>query len=285
MDNALDLIRHLGKKENSLTEREFVSPVYNSTTVVTYIEGLVHRLQIPRTDPGWYVIKPKNLRRATIKREANIEEVARYHRRLKKVRVVLLDRDGDCYTALPLKNNPLGLDPSSPVPVYLPSDYTESFELAICGFDGVNLWYNVRELLNDPTKADYLKEQLEKDTTPDKIRYTGLCFEEKMAYSLMYAMRAKKRELTVEGSLKKDVEHGGGEFVKFSERKDHYSVTYTVDGQQYTSYVSKDRAHHVLTAGICLSGTDREFDLASLVSVLREGQEQGLIHRYGNTRA
>jgi len=283
--DVFDVIRNLGQKENSINTTEFVSPVFNNTTVVTYIGGLVHRLEIPRMDPGWYLLRPENLKRAIIKRPADMVEISEYMKHLKKVRVVLLNKGKELYQALPLKNNSLGLDPSIPVPVYLPSDYTETFEMAICGFDGANLWYYVRELINDPTKAEYLREQLEKNVSPDRIRYTGLILEEKMAYALLYALEEKKKELTVEGSLKKDIEHGGGQYVKFHERKDHFSVTYKVDGQQYTSYVAKDRAHHVLTAGICLSGGDQTFDLASLVSVLREGQKQKLIHRFGNTRA
>jgi hypothetical protein len=284
MDPTIDLIRRLGQKENSIQSMEFVSPIYDNLRVAVLIEGLVHRLTIPKTAPGWYRLKPLDIKRAVVTEPADLPDVEAYLRHLTKIRLVILNKDGVVAQALPLKNNKLGLDMAMPVPVYLISDFIDQFDTVVAGCDGANLWFWDSDCTNDPAKTEYLRERIGKESSPSSIRFKGLTIEEKLAYSLCHTLIEKKKELTKEGMLKKDVEHAGGQFVKFSERRDHYSVTYKVDGQQYTSYVSKDRAHSVLTAGICLRGGDRHFDLTSLISVLREGQRRDLIHRYDNTR-
>ena len=44
-------------------------------------------------------------------------------------------------------------------------------------------------------------------------------------------------------------------------------------------YIGKDDNHKVITAGICLNEGDQNFNLKALISVMREGQNRGLIHR------
>jgi hypothetical protein len=81
-----------------------------------------------------------------------------------------------------------------------------------------------------------------------------------------------------ERRLREALEHAGATLRDFAERGDVYSVSYTVDGQRHTSIVGKADLG-VQTAGICLSGEDRKFDLHSLVGVLREGRGTGRINR------
>ena len=63
----------------------------------------------------------------------------------------------------------------------------------------------------------------------------------------------------------------------FAELTDGYRVVYTVDGRRHASVVRKgDLA--VRAAGVCLSGRDGDFDLHSLVGVLREGAAEGSLN-------
>jgi hypothetical protein len=185
------------------------------------------------------------------------------------------------FLALPEKANRFGLPFEQPIPIFLPDDAVFDFDKIIAGFDGSNFWYYRLDSSNDPSKAAYLREKLVKYDNPKTVSYSGLTIEEKIAYAFRYNFDKTRVEDAKKQSVKDDVEYAGGKFISLTEKKDHYSVTYIVDGQQYTSYVNKEQKHSVLTAGICLSGEDKKFDLKSLITVMREGQHQRRIHRVG----
>ena len=281
MDDILNLIKTVGENERRMTEMEFVSPIYRTDTVVMRVRGLIHRLKIRKTDPGWYVLQPVDTRKAKIIGDADMMQVEQYLKYLKKMRIVLIQKNGDQFLGVPLKNT--GLDFSKPLPVLLTNDMVGEFDTVICGFDGATMWFADIDMQSDPAKVEYLRESISNGVAPDKIRYTGLSIEEKAAYMLRFTLDKTLRETLKERRLREDVEFAGGKFIKFDEKKDHFSITYEVDGHKYNSYISKDPAHHVLTAGICLEGGDSDFDLKSLIGVLREGQNRGLIHRFHNT--
>jgi hypothetical protein len=116
---------------------------------------------------------------------------------------------------------------------------------------------------------------------PRRLDRPGLTPEQRLAYAAEHVRREhaeiERRKLSDEGRLQTALEHAGARLTGFSEVQDVYRVSYVVDGRRHTSVVRKDNLA-IASAGICLSGEDHKFDLASLVSVLREGQKVGIRH-------
>jgi len=287
MSDILNLIDKMGGMEDSIKDREFISPIFHSDMVATSIGGIVHKFAVPKRDAGWYKLRPLNLDKARVVGEADFTEIEEYLKKLPRIRLVLTLREDDIYYGVPPKVNKYGFSPSELLPVYLYDDSVLDYDVAVCRFDGVNFWFESVDMNNDPAKAEYLRDAMEKLIEPKKIHMSGLTFEEKLSYTVRQAVdkkiaeeRKRRAEELRMASIKTDVEHAGGEFVRSVERRDHFSVTYKVDGEQFTSHIAKDAAHKVITAGICLSGGDRAFDLKSLITVVREARQENIVHRY-----
>lgn len=283
MKSPLDLIKEIGAEEKKLTSGaiEFISPVFKNRVVVTSVKGIIYKFIIPEVDSGWYMFKGINRKRAKIVREAYPEEIDSYTKKLPSIRLVTTHKDGNVYFCIPQKNNALNIDSETIFPVFLPDDVVMDFEMVVGKWDGGNIWYDSMDFKNDPVKADYLRESFEKMESPDNIKHSGLTFEEKKAYAFRFAIDKEVKKKLKKQGVEDAVTHAGGDMVSYRELKECFSVTYTVDGERYTSHVSKDPGHNVITAGICLNGTDSNFDLASLVDVIRTGQNRGLIYRTG----
>jgi hypothetical protein len=101
----------------------------------------------------------------------------------------------------------------------------------------------------------------------------GLTPEERLAYSLCLIQETAARQPAAAADparrLREALAQAGAQLVDYLERDDSYRVTYTVGGQQHVSAVRKGDLT-IQVAGICLSGEDEQFDLTSLVGVLRE---------------
>lgn len=301
--SALELIEELGKTSNTLQERVFVSPVYRNRWVATRIDKIIYRFKIRNAQPGWYRFQPISQNAAKRIGEAEFSEIEGYLKILDTLRLVMVRREGDVIFGVPFKGNKYGFEPTQIFPVYLAQDdMAMDFDEILCRFDGANVWYETVPMNNDPARSEYLRTALNERTVPGEIEFTGLRFEDKIAYAVRHqlmldeeeairkaerearkaAQEAHDRELMRNSRVRiqRAVEHGGGVFKSFTERGNNFTVTYTVDGDEYTSQIAKDRNLTVLTAGFCLSGRDRDFDLTSLISVIREGEARGLIYRW-----
>lgn len=269
------LIAKLGKEEAAISSREFVGPIFNNRSIATRIQSIVHTFSISSTSPGWYRFRPVDLKKADILGPADLAEVEQYLSKLVKLRATLSFKQGNIYHVVVDKGHSLS---GQALPLFLTDDSLTDFDRVICRWDGCNLWYDRLDTINDPAKAEYLRGAMSKLVDPKSIKFSGLLFDEKAAYALRVTMDKTLAEEIRSKDLKRDVQHAGGSLVKYVEKSDHYLVTYDVDGFEYTSTVSKDPAHQVITAGVCLSGTDSVYDLKSLVTVMREG------HRIGRFR-
>jgi len=278
--DVLSVISKIAAAEGDLLKSTFVAPVVDNEFVAAHVLGMAYTFSIKKpAEPGWYRFKPKNAKRAKLVGPADTTETEAYLKRLPSIRVVLVSRMKGVYHGIASKANSVGLSWKTIVPVMLVDDFANDFDRVVCRYDGANLWYESVDPSNDPSKGGYLREMFGKYSQPKLLKYSGLTFEEKSAYSVRFTIDKKFREELQSMSIKGDVEHAGGVYHGFVEKKDHYEVTYSVDGQRYTSFISKDPARTVISAGICLSGGDKAFDLKSLITVMREGQREGRIVR------
>lgn len=291
-EGILNIISKIGKKETDIINKVFVSPVCANTTVATHVDGIIFPFTIPKTKDGWYRIQPIDNKKATIIDEADLSDREKYLKYLGKLRLVIVKKIQGTFYGVPDKVNKFGFRVNDLLPILLCDETPLDFDRVITRFDGANIWFDQVDQGNDPTKAEYLRHCLAKITIvaeskgleegmdPANLSFSGLTLEEKIAFTLRLSVDKKLVVDSKKVQLKKDVEFAGGSFVGFAERADHYGVTYRVNGSEFTSYVSKDRAHSVISAGLCLNGNDNKFDLKSLITVIREGHQKGLIHNY-----
>jgi hypothetical protein len=161
------------------------------------------------------------------------------------------------------------------VPVRLVEE-GQAFETIVARCDGVQYWFDGAEERGDPSAAGYLREALRKMTPPEQVRRPGLSAEQRTAYAAAFAIRRQAERDRTEDRLRDALAHAGGQLTGYVERADGYRVEFRIDGRRHVSVVDK-RDLSIQVAGICLSGEDRHFDLQSLVGVLREARDEGVL--------
>ena len=173
------------------------------------------------------------------------------------------------------------------------------FDIIRTRYDGTRFWFEEVDGRADPALAAWLRESINARLEAPDLDKKGLTAEQRAAYELnFWELTGREPRQSFSGDhegavprgswtpsedpirrrLRESLSHAGANLVDYLERGDGCRVTFTVNGQQFTSSVNKDDLS-VQVAGICLSGEDRKFDLGSLVGVLREGQETEQIYR------
>jgi hypothetical protein len=281
--DILGAIDRLAKAEEAFVGTEVLTPVLRGHGVGVRIAGVRCRLAVEPADfEGWGVFRAVAHDRAVLVRRMSMAERRRYLELFPAVRLILCRKEGEEWVGLPASRADSRFSIEGVVPVRF-VDEGELFETVLARFDGGQFWFERSDDRADPAVARLLRESLTAMAEPKDVHRSGMTPEQRAAYAFNY--RARLEEMLAderhraESRLRIALEHAGAELRDYGEQGDVYRVSYQVDGRRHTSVVRKDDLS-VVTAGICLSGGDRAFDLASLVSVLREGEEAGRIVRF-----
>jgi hypothetical protein len=269
-------VRHLLDKmeaaEGAFLEAEFLAPVTPGGKVRVRIAGVVCTLRVvDDAPPGWAILKPLSLDRARMVARPSPAQVREYLALFPAVRLILASHAEGRWLAMPAHAGDSRFRIEGLVPVHLAAG-VEAFQQAIARFDGQTFWFQEVDRRRNPAVAAYLREALAAEMPPDALHKPTLTAEERAAYVWAYGASEAARRDRQEERIREALAHAGAEMTSYVEREDSYTVTYTVDGRPHRSTVRRDDLT-VLAAGICLSGGDRQFDLASLVGVLRQGAQ------------
>ncbi len=232
----------------------------------------------PKTFEGWGIFQPISEKNSRLVAEADLPEITEYLAQFPLVRLWLVDRiQGKSWLAYPVNDLDLRqrvglIQPLvQPVVVHLVSE-GGAFDPIMSRFDGASWWFEDIERRADPIATQELQEQFQQMTPPAKLRLKGMTPEMRIAYELRANRSAsfdgKSRD---ERRLQQALKMGGGALQKFEDRgNDYWLVEWTTTtGECHTSAIAKEDLT-VISAGICLSGGDRLFDLQSLVGVVEQ---------------
>jgi hypothetical protein len=274
-----ELLDRLAGAEARFLRSEFLAPALPGGLMQVRVEGIVWRLRLDGDYRGWGVFRPRNAVTASLVRRATLAERRRYLDLLPRRRVILCRPRGSAWEAWPAHHGDRRFGPPALLTVRFVED-AQPFDVVQTRFDGTQAWFQEMDARADPAAAAYLREALSRETPPEQLRRRGLSGEERVAYGSVLALRQAALRDRTEDRLRAALAHAGAELAGYAERADSYRVEYAVDGERHVSVVTKDDLS-IRLAGICLSGEDGRFDLASLVGVLREA-DAGAVLRIGD---
>jgi hypothetical protein len=277
-----DALARLAEAEDRFLQAEFLAPVLaGGGTVQVRIDGVICQLRTRRAGfSGFAVFRPTSHTEAMMVREATMAERRAYLDLFPRVLMVACSSDGR--TASAVASNPSGdklVEIAGRVAIH-EAEEVNLFDTIAARFDGTHFWFDALDAATDPAAAPWLRQALADMRDPRQLHRPGLVPGQRTAYLLNYRARLQAilndQRARAEATLREALEHAGAELRDFADLDNQgiYRVSYDVDGRRHTSIVRKGDLT-VQTAGICLSGQDRRFDLQSLVGVLREGATQG----------
>ena len=281
-----DLLNKLESKEKAFLSQNIFSPfVKGGSNVVVKIDGVTYKFKTKQfKKDGFAVFKAKDHSNVRMVRAAKDFEVIEYLELLPKVDFILVGKP-DRWLAIPFNqesfSSRFGAISMSSVMLV---DNAEVLDTVTARFDGNNFWFDSVKFTQSSDKLMEFRDRInEGNYTVSKDMTKGLTPEEKQAISFAAAFHKEASMSDFEKRLGHEFGQVNASVENFVERGDLVEVRWldSTTNAKYTSVLKKDSLD-VVTAGICLSGGDKLFDLQSLVTVTRQGRNRGHVVHVGN---
>ena len=272
---TLKLVATLGRAEGALHGQELLAPLTGDGRARLRLSGLIYELAVRNARHGWWICRVRDYRQAEIVDEAQPWQRGEYLHLWPALRLVLLEPlTGERWLALPFSPSDAAqrFGVRGPLVVQLVAGGRQ-FDRVIGRVEGATIWFDDLERRAQPQIAEALRAALAQGE--DRPRVAGLGAGERQAYAVFAARQAVERAATmtaeVEGRLRHALGIGGATLLSYEHDGDRIRVAWESAGQRSTTIV--DAGLSVVSAGICLSGEDARFDLASVVGVVREAPD------------
>jgi hypothetical protein len=271
-EDVKKLLARVGQQEETLRQSPFIAPVTAGDRVAVRLpgSGLIARFRVEPADfTGWGVFQAADGNVARFERAAKLSEIERYLHDLPQFRFILAEEPeapGAWWGVPATEDHRLDVEGIYPL---LLVENVALFDPCLARFDGSRFWLEGLDTARDPALAAYLRESLSLGTPVGDLDRPGLGTRERRAYRHGLDVAVERGALSERARLIRALGHPGARLTEFSEQGSEVTVRYTMNGSEHTVRVRRDDLS-VVSAGICLAGRDRDFDLASLVSVLEE---------------
>lgn len=269
--DPLSIVAKLAAEERRLSEGTFLAPVVRGGRVKVRVSGIVYELMVDGEFEGWALLRMSEPGKAAVIDKASPALVGKYLQLFPRVRMIMVQAFEGLWWALAASTSDTRIELTGPAPVQLVGAATQ-FDTVDTRFDGSAFWFEGINRKRDPSVARNLTKSLANKVHPDELRCHGALPQERLAYKMLYIQQYGDQppETTDDRSrISAALTHAGAELDRFWYQNEHAVVRFTVDQQTHTVTIRPGDLN-VLSAGICLSGRDGDFDLGSLVGVFRE---------------
>jgi hypothetical protein len=280
--NINKLINNYTKKEKQLLEQEILAPAIGRGKIFTSLDtGAIYQFNVPIKFSGWGIFQPVSTIQVRLKRVAQEYERLAYLYRLPHLRCIAINStNNNKWLVIPknLSDARQRNFKTEPFEIYLVDKVVQQFETVLVNTDSSNYWFHGVDRRSSPIIAKgllkYYNEIVDKQSWDNDITITSSP-EEKLAIKIALAKKKVDSIPKEQLLMQQQLSYLGANLVSYSPldtNDNSYQVKYTDDYGEHAVTVGKD--YSIISAGICLSGEDDKFDLASIVKVLQNDDNQ-----------